>query len=225
MDILLGSIADAARFYCWKYTAKRFSRESAGSWNDREAGTKVYPKHGGATYHLLLKTPSTLKDPALRIKTVATAYKLYANGGLIAEVGKVSDEPSDFKEGEQQLIVDLPKDKPEMELILQVANLNYAKGGLRESPVFGSKQVLERQKMMLLALQLLFIGSVIIFGIYYLLIFFLHRKNKTALLFSILCFITALRSLTAKTKTQMAININIALSLLQSTAFIKIPMM
>ena len=49
--------------------------------------------------------------------------------------------------------------------------------------------------MMLLALQLLFIGSVFIFGIYYLLLFLLQTKNRTALLFSMLCFITALRSL------------------------------
>lgn len=166
-----------------------------GSWDDRKAGTKVYPQHGVATYHLRLNYPSTLEDPALRITNVANAYKLYANGGLIAEVGKVSDNPSDFKEGEDSLILDLPKDTQEIELIFQVANWNYAKGGLRENPIFGSKQVLERQKMILLAIQLFFIGSVVIFGIYYALLFFLQTKNKTALLFSMLCFISGLRSL------------------------------
>jgi two-component system, LytTR family, sensor kinase len=166
-----------------------------GSWHDREAGTKVYPDHGVATYRLRLKYPSTINDPALRIQRVTTAYKLYANGQLIVEVGKVSDNPSDFEKGYEMLIVDLPKDKQELELIFQVANLDYARGGFRESPVFGSKQVLERQKMILLTLQLLFIGSVFIFGIYYFLLFFLQRKNKTALLFSLLCFDTALSSL------------------------------
>jgi len=165
------------------------------TWDDRVAGTRVYPHRGVATYRLRINYPSTLKDPALHIQNVATAYKLYANGRLIAEVGKVSNNPSSFKEGEEALILDLPKDTQQLELIFQVANLNYARGGLRESPIFGSKQVLEQQKMMLLALQLFFIGSVYIFGIYYFLLFLLQRKNKTALLFSMLCFITALRSL------------------------------
>ena len=166
-----------------------------GTWDDQKAGTQVYPHRGVATYRLRLNYPSTLKDPALRIQNVSNAYKLYANGRLIAEVGKVSDKPSDFKNGEESLILDLPKDTQELELILQVANLDYDNGGLREGPVFGSKQVLERQKMTLLALQLFFIGSVFIFSIYYFLLFVLQPKNRTALFFSLLCFITVLRSL------------------------------
>lgn len=165
-----------------------------GSWNDKEAGTKVYDSHGVATYRLLLKYPYTLKDPALKIQRVVSAYKLYANGKLIASVGKVSKKASDYKLEYKQLIIELPKDKQEIDLIIQVANLDYARGGFRESPVFGSKQVLEHKKIVLLAIQLLFIGSVFIFGIYYLLVFLLQRKNKTALAFSILCFMVAWRS-------------------------------
>ena len=147
------------------------------------------------TYRLIIKYPSSLKDPALKIKIVASAYKLYANDKLIAEVGKVSDKLSVFKESEKPLIADLPTDTQKIELVFQVANLNYAKGGLRDSLIFGSKQVLVRQGIILLSFQLLFIGSILIFGIYYLLLFILQKKNSTALFFSIFCFITALRSL------------------------------
>ena len=164
-----------------------------GIWADN-AGTH-YPRQGIATYRIVLRYPSTLKDPALRIQNVATAYTLYANGQLLAEVGAVSDKRADFKDGEQTIIIDLPKDTQEIELIFQVANLDYAAGGLRVAPVFGSKQVLEQQKMILLVFQLLFIGGVFIFGLHYFLLFLLQTKNKTALFFSILCFITVLRSL------------------------------
>jgi len=166
-----------------------------GTWGDGGAGTKVYPPHGVATYRLRLNYPSTLKDPALSIQNIASAYKLYANGRLIVEVGKVSDKLSDFKEGEKSHILDLPNDTQELELVFQVANLNYARGGIRGIPSFGSKQILERQKLILLALQLFFIGSIFIFSIYYFLLFLLQKNNKTALLFSILCCITAVRSL------------------------------
>jgi len=164
-----------------------------GVWASN-AGTH-YTRQGVATYRLTLYYPSTLKDPALRIQNVATAYKLYANGQLITEVGKVSDNKADFKEGEETLILDLPKGTQEITLVFQVANLNYATGGLRAAPVFGSKQVLERQKMILLIMQLLFIGGVFIFAFHYFLLFLLQAKNKTAMFFSILCFITVSRSL------------------------------
>ncbi|GCD09018.1 sensor histidine kinase [Clostridium tagluense] len=169
--------------------------EVPGDWSNRESGSKVYPHYGIATYRLRLNYPSTIKDPALRIKRIASAFKIYANGRLIEQVGNLRDKPSNLQQSCKLLIVDLPKDKQQVEIVFQVANLDYARGGLRESPVFGSKKVLEEQKMILFALQLLFIGSVSIFGIYYLLIFILERKSKTALLFIILCFVTALRSL------------------------------
>jgi len=165
------------------------------SWSAKKIGAKVYLNKGVATYRLIINYPVTLKDPALRVQNIACAYKLYVNGQFAAEVGTVSDQPTKFEGGTQLLIIDLPADKQEVELVLQVANLNYAKGGVRQSPVFGSKQVLERQRMILMALQLIFIGCVLIFGVYYLLLFVLQTKNRTALIFSILCFITGLRSL------------------------------
>lgn len=165
-----------------------------GTWNNESVGPDTYPSHGIATYRLVLKYPATLKDPALRIKSVASAYKLYANGQLCAEVGKLSESPVDFEDGEKNLLVQLPTSSQEIELIFQVGNLNYARGGLRESPVFGSEQVLAQQSKVLMATQLLFIGCVFIFGIHYFLLFVLQKANKTALLFSVFCLITALRA-------------------------------
>lgn len=166
-----------------------------GTWEDGRAGGKTYPANGAATYRLHLNFPAALKDPAVHVQHVADAYNLYANGRLIAAVGKVSDKASGFRDDEKSLILDLPKDTQEIELIFQVANLKYSGGGgLRQSPVFGSKHVLERQRMVLLVMQLLFIGSIFIFAVHYFVLFLLQTKNKTALFFSLLCFITVLRS-------------------------------
>ncbi|MCB2299139.1 sensor histidine kinase [Clostridium tagluense] len=166
-----------------------------GSWHDKTQEAKIYPDHGVATYRVLMKYPDTIKNPALSIKGVTRAYKLYASGRLIEEIGKVSNNPSYFEPGYKPVIVDLPKDNKELELIIQVSNLDYVRGGFRKNIIFGSKQALEHEKMVLLVIQTLFTGSVFIFAFYYFLLFFLQRKNKTALLFSLLCFLTALRSL------------------------------
>ncbi len=154
-----------------------------------------YARQGIATYRLSLYYPSTLKDPALRIQNVGNAYKLYVNGLLAEEVGSSLGDKVNGKNDDKIAIIDLPKDTQKLELVFQVGNLNCASGGLRAAPVFGSKQALERQRMIMLILQMLFIGGALIFGIHYFFLFFLQTKNKTALLFAIFCLVTVLRSL------------------------------
>ncbi len=166
-----------------------------GSWHDKREEAKRYPDRGVATYRVLIKYPSTIKNPALRIGSVSRAYKLYANGQLIEEVGKVSNKASYFEPGYKIVIADLPKNKQELELIIQVSNLDYVRGGIRENIVFGGKQALEHERMVLLIIQGVFIGAAFIFAIYYFILFLLQRKNKTAFLFSLLCFFIAVRAL------------------------------
>ncbi|GAB6110238.1 sensor histidine kinase [Fusibacter bizertensis] len=164
-----------------------------GIWSANE-GTN-YSKQGFATYRLSLEYPSKLKDPAIRVQYVANAYKLYVNGKLVQEVGSNLTDKSRFKNDDKIAIIELPKDTQKVVLIFQVGNLNCATAGLRAAPVFGSLKALEQQHMNLLILQLIFIGGVSIFGIHYFFLFFMDTKNKTALLFSVFCFITAARSM------------------------------
>jgi len=166
-----------------------------GSWSDRQAGAKVFPAHGLATYKMHITIPSQIKDPAIKIKRVSRSVSVYANDQFIAEVGKVSADMEVYEAGYAILIEDLPKDIGEIDLILQIADFDYPRGGIRESFLFGSKSVLERQEMSLLFIQLIFIGSVLIFAIYYLILFFLNKKNRTALFFSILCMNSVARGL------------------------------
>ncbi|AFM43387.1 putative regulator of cell autolysis [Desulfosporosinus acidiphilus SJ4] len=164
-----------------------------GVWSNN-VGTH-YTAQGFATYRLSFEYPSTLKEPALRISGVANAYKLYVNGQLMAAAGSGLDSRANFKNDDKIIIIDLPKDTQKIDLIFQVGNLNCATGGLRVVPVFGSKQTLERQRMILIILQMLFIGGILIFAIHYLFLFLLQTKDKTSLLLAIFCFVTALRSL------------------------------
>lgn len=164
-----------------------------GVWSTND-GTH-YSKQGVATYRLVLNYSSSLADPALRVQNVANAYKLYINGQLTAEVGSRVNRKEEIKNEDKILIIPLPKDTQHIELAFQVANLNFATGGLRVAPVLGSMQTLEQQRLTVLLLQMFFIGGVFLFGIYYFFLFLLQRKNKTALLFAIFCFVSAVRSL------------------------------
>ena len=164
-----------------------------GVWSADKA--THYDRQGVATYRLTLTYPSSLQDPALRVQNVANAFKLYVNGQLMTEAGNMTGKKADYRSDDDILIIDLPKDSQSIELVFQVANLNFATGGLRAAPVFGSMQVLEQQRMLILILQMVFIGGVFIFGVHYFFLFLLQTKNKTALFFAIFCLVSALRSL------------------------------
>lgn len=166
-----------------------------GSWNNRALKEIHYPDHGFATYRMIISYPDSIKDPAIRIKRITRAFSLYVNGELLAQGGNVSDQSSGYEPGYNYDIVNLPLNGQKVELILQVANFDYARGGVRESPVFGSRSDLENNKMILLALQLLFLGGVLIFSIYYLLFFIMQKSNKTTLLFSLICLLSSLRAM------------------------------
>ena len=165
-----------------------------GSWGDANTSPLSLPGKGVATYRLVLEYPDSIKDPALRIDRVSAAYNLYANGQLIASVGNVSDNISVFEGGYRTVIAALPTDNNPVEIIIQVANLDYSRGGLRVSPVFGPFQLLERQAGLLFALQLFLIGAIFVYGIHYFILFFMKTKDKMPLYFSLLCLITALRA-------------------------------
>lgn len=163
-----------------------------GSWDE---SASQYPNQGVATYRMVLKYSKEIKDPAIRLSGVSRAYKLYVNGQLLSSIGNFEEEKEEVKDGVHVLIVSLPSDSQTAEIIIHVSNRNYAKGGLRESPIFGSKAVLESKRSRQMAYQLLFIGSVLIFGIHYLFLFILQRRDWASLVFSLICFVTGIRSL------------------------------
>ena len=91
-----------------------------GAWSVGENGG--IPSQGVATYHLMIVYPKTLKDPAIRIQNVSTAYKVYANGQLLADVGNITKKASDFINEEKLSILALPSNAETIELIIQVGN-------------------------------------------------------------------------------------------------------
>jgi len=191
-EFYYGVLLDSSDFESGKALANKDFIKVPGSWDESSMNSS---RKGIATYRLMIQYPSTIQDPAIRITGVSTAYKLFVNGQLITTIGPFENVETNRNEGTEVVIVSLPKDSQTAEIIIQVSNQKYAKGGLRESPIFGSKSVLEEKRNRLMALQLLFIGSVFIFGVHYLLLFLLHRKDWVSLIFSLICFTSGIRSL------------------------------
>ena len=165
-----------------------------GSWIETKAGDNKYPDMGYGTYRSTIIIPESIKEPALRIRKIVNAYRLYANGELIAQSGTVSENAAGYKSDYKQVTALLPKGETEIELIIQVANFDYSRGGIREGLILGEVKDIQNKSIFTLILQIFCIGFVTALGLFYIIVFILRRKNFGALFFGIFCLIIALRT-------------------------------
>jgi len=151
-----------------------------GSWADNNAGDKKYPDMGYGTYRAVINIPDGLKQPALKMRNVVNAYRLYANGDLIAELGTVSETAATFKSDFKHIVALLPGNGGgEVEIIMQVANFDYTRGGIREGIIFGELKDIEDKAATTMVIQIFCIGFAFAIGMFYLFIFLLWRKKQS----------------------------------------------
>jgi hypothetical protein len=126
------------------------------SWNKNLETLQSFDSLVVATYRVKFTLPQNIEDPAIKLRRATRAMEVFANGELIAQIGKVSENFSDYKPGYEIKIMDLPKNET-IDLVVWVSNLDYYRGGLRESFIVGSKEVILRQHEFLLGTKLVVI--------------------------------------------------------------------
>lgn len=175
----------------------------SSSWTKAKGiGEKIFA-HGYATYHLKVLLPQDLKKEkrifSLKLRDVATAYRLYINGELISKSGKIAAIKKFSKPCYKHVVRNfevLPKDKNTLDITVHVSNFHYSKAGIwDQSFIFGTPQNIYRAKTITLGYDLFLFGSLLIISIYYFVIFFWMRKEKGYFLFGLFTFVFSLRIL------------------------------
>ena len=99
-------------------------------WNQYTLNNKHLPSFGFGTYRLHIKRANDGSELAIRMPTVSTAYKLYIDGELLSTNGKVSVDENDFIPEYAPEVVTFKPIADEFDIILQVSNYAYARGGM-----------------------------------------------------------------------------------------------
>lgn len=149
---------------------------------------------GYASYRLVIRSPVE-NIAGLKIPDLATAYRAYWNGELIAKAGVVGDKQTHVPQYYLSL-EQLPVKKGENELLIHVSNYSHYKGGVWEKLRFGDWATVRMDYIRNLASELFLAGAILIMSIYHFGIYFLRRKEKTALYFAIFCLFITIRILT-----------------------------
>ncbi len=168
--------------------------EVPGFWNHYKINDKKEYSKGYATYRLKVIQLAGQQNVALGMPVVHTAYRLYINGDLLAQCGKVGDSAITSHGGicPQNPIFYL--EDGSLELILQVSNYHHIRGGFWQSIALSDARAKVADYSQSVALDLFLIGTILIMGLYHIGLFSHRQKDQSNLFFGIFCLFIAMRS-------------------------------
>ena len=160
--------------------------EAPMSWS--EAG---YPLEGFATYRLCVLTDE--KELMLYIPEISVSSAIWANGEKIFEAGQPGRTKGESKAGMKNTFVSIKPEDGEAELIVHVSNHRWMKGGLTQSILIGAREVLLPSVILRLLLLAVFLGALLIIGLYHFILFLHNRRDSVYLIFAAFCVVAAVR--------------------------------
>ncbi|WCL48896.1 adenylate/guanylate cyclase domain-containing protein [Leptospira sp. GIMC2001] len=167
------------------------------SWNTNlDSDGSNYSRDGYASYRVTIRISEAYngRNFTLLIPEISSAYKLYSNGYLVAEQGKID---SDFQLTKPWIKPRLLKIKaqPEIVLIFHISNFGYNDGGFWSNIEIGLEESMARNYNLSVGKEIFLFGSILIMGLYHIGFYFFRRSEKSILYFSIFCFLISIRTI------------------------------
>ncbi len=185
----------------WSFYPNRFlsSEELAGidplyidtgtSWNHVE---EFMGANGYGTYHLRIDTAQGIPH-ALFIPWVNTAYRLFIDNELRAEVGTVGIQPASHRPGYRPLTVPFTPSGNTAEIILHVSNFSHYSGGMVHPVMIGDMKTIKSLFSLQDAVNSAVIGALVMAAAIAAIFFSSHHKQYRLLYIAASSLILAVR--------------------------------
>lgn len=159
-----------------------------GVWNRYRPGGKIFDGDGYATYRTVLRISPNVKFPVeigLCVPCMATSYRLFVNGILVASNGVVgTDASSSVPEHSKQFVYCTVPD-PNLDLVLQIANFSSDKGGPWNAILIGAQNSIEKMHDREIVFEAILFSVAILIGLYHILFYFVLRREQALLILGI----------------------------------------
>ncbi|WP_176736707.1 7TM diverse intracellular signaling domain-containing protein [Oligoflexus tunisiensis] len=168
-----------------------------GSWTKAE---KPYPRFGYATYRAHIRL-AKVEELALYVPVIYAASRIFIDGKLIAEIGKVGPEAEPQRYTPriaERYYTFLPRGL-EFDIVIHASSFEIYRAGLTHSPPALGKPAaiaLERERDIGFAFSIL--GALAIMGLYHICLFALRTDDRSSLYFGLLCLVLAIYMLAGK---------------------------
>ncbi len=163
-------------------------------WNNTYKGSKLIEDKGFATYYFRILLPKNIKTP-LAFKAVPDnwAYRLYVNGNLLKENGKLGITPETSQINLAPAIIALPQ-ADTLDIVFQISNYVHRETGLQEHITLGTPETLGKNRERRLFFDWFIIGATFIMACYHLGLFLMRPKDHSSWVFAFICTFTFLRT-------------------------------
>lgn len=164
-------------------------------WNNYTLNENKLPGEGYGTYRLKVKTNDISSLKGLKILNQSTAYKLMINDKVIAKNGQVGKTKETTIPEYRPQTVSFENTSQDFEIIIQVSNYTYSRGGIWYSIYLGNDQQIRELKEFNSGKEMFMLGVIIIMSLYHMALFSLQKRNKSAIYFSFVLLIIGIRIL------------------------------
>ncbi|WP_158301961.1 ATP-binding protein [Paenibacillus mesophilus] len=165
-------------------------------WNGKRIDGNVLPAHGVATYRMVLRNVPFDGVFAVKKTNIRFASTVYANGYKLFDDGKPSDKEAGYRAGNVPQIGFFPSGKGDVELIVQVANFDYANSGIPASLYFGEQSAMIAYQQKSKAHELGTFAILATLALIYVICFataaLYRNKDYSLLLFALFCIFYAI---------------------------------
>ncbi len=158
-----------------------------------------YPAIGYATYRAEIILPKDVPALSLDMKSVACAYQIFINGHLVAKQGKAGKSKSESQPYLRHTIFHLSpslieESNQKLEIVINVSNFHYFKGGLWDTISLGSTRVIQKNERKQYTVDVILLSCLFIMGLYHLGLYFTRKKDKSTLYFAFFVFVVSIRT-------------------------------
>lgn len=157
-------------------------------WNENQATGQGY-----ATYAVQVVVNEEPRELALEIPQWYSSYSLWINGQLIARNGEVGTTKAETvpQWKPQTVSFSIPHDT--LKIVLQIANFHHFKGGAKDPLYLGSSELLQQQRAMATASNMVEVAVLGVLALAFLLVYLFSGRKKVIMYFALLCLTWAVR--------------------------------
>jgi len=160
-----------------------------GRWKGHALEGRPLPGRGQATFRLRLLPGPGIGPLAMRISGISAAYRLWADGKLIAASGVVGHSAATETAHRSLVLARLESQTAPIDLVLQVSNHYFHRGGVQNSITLGEPDQLEQAHMRIWAWAMFFVGSALVMAVYHFALYYLRKKDVSSLYFGFGCLV------------------------------------
>ena len=178
-----------------------------GTWKGLRYENAELPADGWASYQLLILLGQNRGDFALRIGNISTAYRLFANGTLVAAEGTPAESPAEALPRSIPRLAKLPPADAagRILLVLHVSNYDDRHGGVLQTMRLGHAAEMLRNVNNENALAAFLFGAIFLIGLHHFFMFLRRTSDASNLAFALLCVVLGLRALVESNRYLMVL--------------------